>query len=139
MWPDHPARASVCFKAEDNGYARTSLVGLEFTYVTMSEPDQATCLKQVTDYARQVQPNTAFIHRTAFHHISTADAGLGHGWNREIDETYRNGQCYLFEGTFEAIYTQPYEGHRPLTRGESDALIGRLKAIMQTVKILPVK
>jgi hypothetical protein len=53
----------------------------------MPEPDQAACLKQVKDDARPNQPNTVLIHQTAFQHISAADAGLGHGWSREIYET----------------------------------------------------
>jgi hypothetical protein len=121
-------------------YLKTNLGGLEFTYVTLRLPSQASCLQRITEDIREDKPpESVTINGTQFFHTNTGDAGLCHQANRNIYETYRHGACFLFEAAFYTVCPDPDDGRAQLTADQSEVLSRPLDAIIQTVKIRAVK
>jgi hypothetical protein len=141
FYPQQSVHAIVQFHSSDNLYAKTNLDGLEFTYVVLPQPSQASCLQRIAkDMEPEAKPPDAVtINGTQFFHINTGDAGLCHQANRNIYETYRHGSCFLFEAAFYTICPDPDDGKAELTPAQSQELSRSLDAIIQTVTIGPVK
>jgi hypothetical protein len=140
FYPQQSAQAMVSFRPSGT-HIETNFDGLEFAYVALSEPDQTSCLQQVT---KDIDPEerrleTVTINGTRFFDINTGDAGLCHQANRNIYETYRHGTCLLFEAAFYTVCPDPDDGRAQLTAAQSKALSRPLDAIIQTVKVSPAK
>jgi len=122
-------------------HPETNFAGLEFTYVARSEPDQVSCLQQVTkDIDPEERPlETVTINGTRFFDITTGDAGLCHQASRNIYETYRHRTCFLFEAAFYTVCPDPNVGRAQITAAQSKALSRPLDAIIESVKISPAK
>ena len=140
FYPQQSAQAMV-FDRPSGTHLETNFAGLEFAYVARSEPDQVSCLQQVTkDIDPEERPlETVTINGTRFFDITTGDAGLCHQASRSIYETYRHRTCFLFEAAFYTVCADPDEGRAQLTAAQSKALSRPLDAIIQTVKISPAR
>jgi hypothetical protein len=57
-----------------------------------------------------------------------------HEAKQEVYRTYRNGNCYLFEGDMDTTCSGVVEGHRDLTATETRALMRHLNAIPQSIR-----
>ena len=57
-----------------------------------------------------------------------------HGAKQEVYRTYRNGNCYLFEGDMERDCFGEVDGQRDLTATETRALMRHLNAIPQSIR-----
>jgi hypothetical protein len=138
--PQQPTPAVVSFRPSGDR-VETNFDGLEFVYVALSKPGQTSCLESIT---KDIDPDerrleTVTINGTRFFDIKTGDAGLCHQASRNIYETYRHGTCFLFEAALHTVCPDPDNGKFQLTAAQSKALSRPLDAIIQTVKILPVK
>ena len=140
FYPQQSAQAMVFFKPSGT-HLETDFAGLEFTYVARSEPDQVSCLQQVTkDIDPEERPlETVTINGTRFFDITTGDAGLCHQASRNIYETYRHRTCFLFEAAFYTVCPDPNVGRAQITAAQSKALSRPLDAIIESVKISPAK
>jgi hypothetical protein len=138
--PKQSAQTIVFFSPSGDSL-NTNLGGLEFTYVSLPQPSQTSCLQRITKDMppESTPPDTVTINGTKFLHISTEDAGLCHQARRNIYETYRHGSCFLFEAAFYTICPDPDDSKAELTPAQSQALSRSLNAIIQTVTISPVK
>ena len=136
FYPQQSAQAVVSFSPSGT-LRETNFDGLEFAYVALPEPNQASCLEHVT---KEIDPEerkleTVTINGTRFFHIKAGDGGLCHQANSNIYETYHHGSCLLFEAAFYTVCPDPDEGEAQLTAAQSKALSQPLDAIIHTVQI----
>jgi hypothetical protein len=127
-------RAKVGFVAntKHGEYAGTNLSGVQFVYNEIPDKDAAECRKRVTDLADDQRPaDTVTVNGIAYTHYLGGDAGLGHGAERKIYSTYREGRCVLFE---ESMHTFSMDDPKALSDEKRAQLWRQLDAVMQSVR-----
>jgi hypothetical protein len=132
--PENP-EANVGFNARKprNPYAGTNLYGVQFVYHAATAATSADCGKRILAAEdEKKEPVRATIHGVVYDHFSTAVAGLGHQASREIYATFREGQCYMFEGDIH--YATPGDPNS-MTALQMEHLRKQLDAVMRTVRI----
>lgn len=136
-----PPLAIVGFTVKDTPgpYQGTDLTGVQFVYNVVPDRDAAACARRVADVSNRGVTRT-ILNGIAYTHYSGADAGLGHGAQREVYSTFREGSCYLFE---EAIMTEDVAGAggqpRALTPAQHRELRRQLDSVMLSVRYAPAK
>ena len=114
---------------ESGPYAGTNLNGVQFVYNVSPDSTAGECRKRVEGVSNNpITPAT--VHGVAYNYFSGGDAGLGHGADRKIYSTFRDGNCYLFE---ESIHTWNPDA-KPLSVPEMNRLRQALNRVMQSVR-----
>jgi hypothetical protein len=135
---DRQARMQVVFSPEGNLYEKTTLLGLAFAYVKTVQPSLEACAAMAARDAPD-RVETVTINGVSFQHTESEVAGMCHEAKQEIYRTYRNGNCYLFEGDMDTTCSGVAEGHRDLTTAETRALMRHLNAIAQSIRFVAGK
>lgn len=127
-------RAKVGFVADTKHgeYAGTNLGGVQFVYNEIADKNEAACFRHVADLANDQHPvDTVKLHGVTYTHYFGGDAGLGHGADRKIYATYREGRCVLFE---ESMHSFNMDDPKALSNEKRAHLWRQLDAVMQTVR-----
>jgi hypothetical protein len=130
-------RAKVGFVVDKKSgpYAGTNLNGVQFVYNEVPDADADSCRKRVTDRTEdefKVEP--VQLNGVTYTHYSGGDAGLGHGAQREIYATYREGRCILFEESIHRFNLAPDEA-KQLSAEQTEQLRRELDAVMRSVRL----
>jgi hypothetical protein len=119
-------------------YERTNLDGVEFVYFVLPNATSDACYTRIRSLADASQgdhsPTNIAIHGVTYLHLSTGDAGLGHGASRELYAAYLGSRCYLFE---EGIHSYNGGDGKFLTSKQYLTLKAQLGAVMHSVRIAP--
>ena len=129
---DRKPRVQVVFSPAGNLYQKTTLLGLAFAYVKAPQPSQEACAAMAVSPASKAE--TVMINGVPFQHFENEEAGMCHGAKQEVYTTYRNGNCYLFEGDMDTSCSGVRDGQRDLTATETRALMLHLNAIPQSIR-----
>jgi hypothetical protein len=129
---DRKPQVQVVFSPAGNLYQKTTLLGLAFAYVKTPQPSQEACAAIAVSPASKAE--TVTINGASFQHFENEEAGMCHGAKQEIYRTYRNGNCYLFEGDMDTSCSGVRDGQRDLTPAETKALMRHLNAIPQSIR-----
>jgi len=133
-------RASFTFAANSNLYKKTLLLSLVFSYFIAPTTDAASCLKLAQDASGvDLKPKPVVIHGVSYQEVDGSDAGMCHEQSNQIDLTYRDNQCFVFERDFNTECYGADDHKRQLTAAEMKALQHHLDAIMQSVVFAPIK
>jgi hypothetical protein len=123
----------VEFSSQGNLYAKTNLVGLDFSYYTAPAESQAACAALGNINEGQGVPVSAEIHGVSYSHSSGGEGAACHEISSEVYATWRAGTCHLFEEDFMTICPGVVDGTHELTAQETKALQRHLDQIMQSV------
>ncbi len=128
-------RAAVRFSPDNNLYSKTDLSYLAFVYAVAPAPTAQVCDKLATS---SIDPGdhrqTITVAGVNFTQVEGGDAAMMHRLSSEVDWTWRNGHCFLFEQDFAGIAPKVKEGSRPLTSAEEKSLQRHLSAILASVR-----
>jgi hypothetical protein len=135
----HP-RASFSFSPVGNLYEHTLLLDLAFSYFVAPMKDSASCTKSVADaQSETVKPKAVEIHGIHYQQFDGAQGGMCHQQANQLNVTYRDGQCFVFERDFDTQCYGADETRRKLTNAQMKALQRHLDEIMQSVVFAPLK
>ena len=95
----HQPIVDVEFSPQGNLYAKTNLVGLDFSYYTAPAKSQAACAT-LGNPDSENEAVTAKINGIPYSHSSGGQGGMCHEISSEVYATWRAGTCHLFEEDF---------------------------------------